>query len=58
MKIRTLLVASIFLVTLVAPTETLAVVQSLNSQTGQNQTFQNDSNVTISSGMIPITDWV
>ncbi|MBI2049663.1 hypothetical protein HYT32_02035 [Candidatus Roizmanbacteria bacterium] len=50
MKIRTSLVASIFLlVTLVAPTEALAVVQSLNSQTGQNQTFQNDSNVTISS---------
>lgn len=50
MKIRTLLVVSIFfLFTLVAPTEALAVVQSLNGQTGQTQTFSNDANVTISS---------
>jgi len=32
-----------------APSEALAVMQSLNGQTGQTQTFQNDSNVTISS---------
>ncbi len=32
-----------------APSETQAVVQSLNGQTGQTQTFQNDSSVTISS---------
>ena len=45
MKIRTPLAAAsiFFLVTLVTPTEVLAVVQSLNSQTGQTQTFQNDS---------------
>ncbi|OGH16339.1 MAG: hypothetical protein A3C30_03100 [Candidatus Levybacteria bacterium RIFCSPHIGHO2_02_FULL_40_18] len=67
MKIRTPLAAAsiFFLVTLVTPTEVLAVVQSLNSQTGQTQTFQNDSNLTISSlnnihsliwqGLLPIS---
>jgi hypothetical protein len=49
-KIHTL---SITLVTtlalLVAPTEAFAVIQRLNSQAGQTQTFQNDSNLTISS---------
>lgn len=39
----------LFLSVLVSPSEALAVVQSLNSQTGQNQSFQNDSNITISS---------
>lgn len=34
----------------ITPTEALAVpIQSLNNQTGQTQTFQNDTNVTISS---------
>lgn len=50
MKLRALaitLVAGLGL--LVSPTEVLAVVQSLNGQTGQTQTFQNDSNVIISS---------
>lgn len=37
------------LVALVAPTKALAVVQNLNGQTGQIQTFQNDTNVTVSS---------
>jgi len=39
----------VFLTAFIAPAEALAVVQSLNGQTGQTQTFQNDSNVTISS---------
>ena len=33
----------------IAPREALAVVQSLNGQTGQTQTFQNDTNVIINS---------
>ncbi len=47
------------------PTEASAVIQNLNSQTGQSQSFQNDSNVTISSsndihsiiwqGLLPIS---
>ena len=42
----TLVLLAIF----IAPTKALAVpIQSLNDQTGQTQTFQNDSNVTISS---------
>lgn len=51
---------------LFTPTEVFAVVmQSLNGQTGQTQTFQNDSNITISSsnnihsfvwqGLLPIS---
>jgi len=34
---------------LLSPSKALAVVQSLNGQTGQTQTFQNDSNFSISS---------
>ena len=34
---------------LLTPTETLAVVQNLNGQSGKTQTFQNDSNLAISS---------
>ena len=47
------------------PTEASAVIQNLNSQTGQSQSFQNDSNVAISSsndlhsiiwqGLLPIS---
>ncbi len=47
------------------PKEAFAAIQSLNGQTGQTQTFQNDSNVTISSsnnvhslgwfGLLPIS---
>ncbi len=33
----------------VTPTKAFAVIQNLNSQTGQTQTFQNDPNLTISS---------
>jgi len=51
--------------TLISPREAFAVIQNLNGQTGQNQTFQNDSNVAISSssnvhslgwlGLLPIS---
>lgn len=34
---------------LITPTEAFAVIQSLNGQRGMTQTFQNDSNLTISS---------
>lgn len=34
---------------LIFPTSAFAVMQNLNGQTGQTQTFQNDSNITISS---------
>lgn len=34
---------------LIVPANASAAIQSLNSQTGKNQTFQNDSNITISS---------
>lgn len=50
MKFRSLSLASLVVIGLLAtPTEALAVIQSLNNQTGQTQTFQNDSNLTISS---------
>lgn len=49
----------------VTPTEALAVIQRLNDQTGQIQTFQNDSNIRIDSlnnihsliwqGLLPIS---
>jgi len=46
-QLTSLLVALALFIT---PTEALAVpIQSLNGQTGQTQTFQNDSNVAISS---------
>lgn len=50
-KLRILSIAFLaFLAFLVAtPTDAFAVMQSLNGQTGSTQTFQNDSNVTISS---------
>ena len=57
-----LLASSVFFV---SPTEALAAIQSLNGQAGQTQTFQDDSNVTISSsnnvhtlgwfGLLPIS---
>lgn len=53
MRNKKLQIFSIVLLGLLAlfitPSEALAVVQSLNGQTGQDQTFQNDSNITISS---------
>lgn len=52
MKIKFRIILIIFLAILglfIAPTEVFAVVQSLNGQTGQTQTFQNDTNVTVSS---------
>ncbi|KKQ07253.1 hypothetical protein A2858_00030 [Candidatus Daviesbacteria bacterium RIFCSPHIGHO2_01_FULL_36_37] len=49
----------LFLLPLVAPTQALAVVQSLNGQTGNTQTFQNDSNVAISSsGNVHSLGWL
>lgn len=45
-------VTTLFTVTsisLLFPPKSLAVIQSINGQTGQTQTFQNDTNVTISS---------
>lgn len=45
-SLGTLLVLILFFA---APTEAYAVIQNLNNQTGQSQSFQNDSNVTISS---------
>ena len=66
LKLRFLLTFSLaFLITFISPTEAFAVIQSLNSQTGQNQTFQDDTNVKISSsnnihsiiwsGLLPIS---
>lgn len=50
MKLRILSITLLVLLGLLAsPTEVQAVIQGLNSQTGQTQTFQNDSNITISS---------
>ncbi|KKS77904.1 MAG: hypothetical protein UV74_C0002G0032 [Candidatus Woesebacteria bacterium GW2011_GWB1_43_14] len=43
----TILLSLIFLLS--TPTEASAVIQNLNGATGQTQTFQNDSNVTINS---------
>lgn len=48
-KSSILTILLVFSAVLITPTKALAVIQSLNSQTGQTQTFQNDSNVTISS---------
>jgi hypothetical protein len=62
-------ISSITLLTLLfffsTPTEASAVIQNLNSQFGQSQSFQNDANVTISSsndihsiiwsGLLPIS---
>lgn len=55
----------VFLTLFTNPREAFAVVQNLNGQTGQTQTFQNDSNVTMSSannihslgwlGLLPIS---
>lgn len=51
LKLRILLTLSLaILAVFITPTETLAVpIQSLNGQTGQTQTFQNDSNIIINS---------
>lgn len=50
MKLRILsIVLLVMLGMLVTPTEALAVIQSLNGQTGQTQTFNNDSNIIINS---------
>lgn len=58
MKTRTLLVASIFLFTLVAPTKAFAVIQSLDGVTTQDQTFTDDSNVTMTpSGSAHVLGW-
>lgn len=47
MKLRILLTAFLASFTFfVIPTEVFAVIQNLNGQTGQTQTFQNDTNVT------------
>lgn len=40
---------SLSLIPFVTPTTTFAAIQSLNGLTGNNQTFQNDANITISS---------
>ncbi|MBI2065968.1 hypothetical protein HYT60_00465 [Candidatus Woesebacteria bacterium] len=49
-KLRLLLsVLLAFLAVFITPRDALAVVQSLNGQTGQTQTFQNDTNVIINS---------
>lgn len=60
-----LTVLVVFFSFLALPTDAAAVVQSLNGQTGQNQTFQDDSNVVVSSsnnihsilwsGLLPIS---
>lgn len=51
LKLRILLTVSLVLLAVfITPTEALAVpIQSLNGQTGQTQTFQNDTNVVINS---------
>lgn len=50
LKLHILLnVLLVLLVVFITPTEALAVVKNLNGQTGDTQTFQNDSNIIINS---------
>lgn len=64
-KFNIFIILTIVVLFLTYPTSALAVMQSLNGQTGQNQSFINDTNITISStgnnhslgwnGLLPIS---
>jgi trimeric autotransporter adhesin len=58
MKLFNSLMVIIFLIPLVTPTEAFAAMQSLDGLTGQNQTFTDDSNVTMTpSGSTHTLGW-